>query len=388
VKRRNEPIPMLDLLPEIEELWDEIDAGIKRVLRSGRFILGEEVAAFEQEVATYLGVKHAIALNSGTDALVIGLRALGIGPGDEVITTSFSFFATAEAIVNVGATPVFVDVREDSFNLDPDLLEAAISERTKAILPVHLFGNPAAMTKIVAVAARHGLKVLEDCAQSFGAVYHGDSEGDASASDESLVGRKTGAIGDAAAFSFYPTKNLGAYGDGGMLTTNDDEFARMARVLRNHGAPPERRYENEIPGYNSRLDEIQAAVLRVKLPHVDRWNRERQRLASAYRVHLTRVAGVLEPGETYGHVYHQFTIRVPARRRPGLVSALLDAGVSSSIFYPKPLHRLLDDRARHLPVSEMLAAEVLSLPIWPGMDVQLIDRVASALQHDVMSDSS
>ncbi|MEX2535730.1 MAG: DegT/DnrJ/EryC1/StrS family aminotransferase [Trueperaceae bacterium] len=377
-------IPMLDLTGEIEELWDELSNAVLRVLRSGQFVLGPEVEAFEREAAEYLGVKHAVGLNSGTDALVIGLRALGVGPGDEVITTSFSFFATAEAIINVGASPVFVDVREDSFNIDPDLIEAAITERTKALLPVHLFGNPAAMTKITAIASTHGLKVLEDCAQSFGAVYHGDSEGDENTPDRRLIGRKTGSLGDAGAFSFYPTKNLGAYGDGGMLATNDDDVARLARMLRNHGASLERRYENEMPGYNSRLDEIQAAVLRVKLPRVDGWNSSRRDAAERYGQELFGMPGVIVPKDSDGHVYHQFTIRVKNGKRTAARQALEAAGLASAVFYPASLRRLIDksssSHASPIPVAEQLATEVMSLPIWPGLGGEVPRVLGEALR--------
>ena len=281
-------IPMLDLAPQLDELWDEFNAAVQRVLRSTQFVLGEEVAAFEQEVATYLGVKHAVGLNSGTDALVIGLRALGVGPGDEVVTTAFSFFATAEAVSSVGATPVFVDVDEATFNIDPDKLEAAVTKRTKAILPVHLYGRPAAMTQILKVAQTHGLKVLEDCAQSFGARYYG--EGDTM---PELFGRHTGTLGDVGAFSFYPTKNLGAFGDAGLLVTDDDETAKLARMLRNHGS--KERYVNEMLGYNSRLDSLQAALLRVKLPHVDKWNEARFQAAARYNALLRDVCGIITP---------------------------------------------------------------------------------------------
>jgi dTDP-4-amino-4,6-dideoxygalactose transaminase len=249
------PIPVYDPLPEVEALWEELQAAALRVLRSGRYILGPEVEAFEEEVAAYLGVKHAIGANSGTDALVIALRALGVGPGDEVITTPFTFFATAEAISLVGATPVFVDIDPRTFNINPDLIPSAITPRTKAILPVHLYGLPAEMDPILEIARSHGLKVLEDCAQAFGATYKG---------------KKVGTLGDAGAFSFFPTKNLGGFGDGGLIATNSDEVAERARMLRAHGS--RRKYYNEAIGYNSRLDALQAALLRVKLPRVDAWN--------------------------------------------------------------------------------------------------------------------
>ena len=384
---QNRQIPMLDLTQEIDELWPQITEAVHRVLRSGKFILGPEVEAFEHEVAEYLGVKHAVGLNSGTDALVIGLRALGVGPGDEVITTAFSFFATAEAIVLVGATPVFVDIREDSFNIDPDLIEAAVTERTKAILPVHLFGNPAAMTKIMTVARKYGLKVLEDCAQSFGAVYYGDSEGDAAEPDPVLVGLKTGSIGNAAAFSFYPTKNLGAYGDGGMLATNDDEVARLARMLRNHGASPDKRYENQMIGYNSRLDEVQAAILRIKLRQVDEWNEKRRGVASAYREVLGVIGEVKPPSITEGHVYHQFTVRVPSAIRNATIDRLLASNLSNAIFYPATLPSLMDGgpSTSRVPVSARVAGECLSLPIWPALDQSVIRRVAEGIESALHS---
>jgi dTDP-4-amino-4,6-dideoxygalactose transaminase len=377
-------VPMLDLSTEIDALWPELSAALTNVLRSGRFVLGPEVESFEREVADYLGVKHAVGLNSGTDALVIGLRALGVEPGDEVITTSFSFFATAEAIVTIGAIPVFVDVDEESFNLDPRLLEAAIGPRTKAVIPVHLFGRPTAMDAVIEVARRHRVKVLEDCAQSFGARYGlGTAVAHESARIDggrpTLGGTITGAIGDAGAFSFYPTKNLGAYGDAGMLTSNDDEVARLARMLRNHGASPERRYENEMPGYNSRLDEFQAAVLRVKLPHVEEWNQSRREVARSYRERLGGSPGLVLPTDAPGHVYHQFTVRVAAERRAEVIARLERAGIASSIFYPRPLHLMLGDGSTTLPVSERLCTEVLSLPISPEMSEAAIERVCQAL---------
>lgn len=363
-------IPMLDLSEEIEELWEQLNDAMQRVLRSGTFVLGPEVAEFEREAAKFLGVKHAIGLNSGTDALVIGLRALGVKPGDEVITTPFSFFATAEAILTVGATPVFVDIDEDTFNIDTSKIKAAVTDRSKAILPVHLFGHPAEMDELMRVAEEHGLTVLEDCAQSFGAAYQ---------STRVPQPRSTGTIGHAGAFSFYPTKNLGAYGDGGMLVTPDDDVAELARMLRNHGASPERRYENRMIGYNSRLDEIQAAILRVKLPHVSRWNQKRRSVAQSYRQNLGALPGVRLPADDEEHVYHQFTIRVSARIRDELVRRLKASGVSTSVFYPLPLHRL-SNVEQSLPVSERLAGEILSLPMWPGLDEETVERVCSALR--------
>ncbi|MCX7783851.1 MAG: DegT/DnrJ/EryC1/StrS family aminotransferase, partial [Meiothermus sp.] len=250
-------VPILDLSAEVNELWDELNSAIQGVLRSTQFIMGPEVGELEQQIAQYLGIKHAVALNSGTDALIIGLRALGIGPGDEVITSPFTFFATAEAISLLGAQPVFVDIDPISFNLNPEAIEAAITNRTKAIVPVHLYGNPASMNKILEIAKRYGLKVLEDCAQSMGARYQDDKG--LNYNTTGLAHRFTGTLGDAGAFSFFPSKNLGAYGDGGLLVTGDDAIAEQARMLRAHGS--RKKYHNELIGYNSRLDPLQAAIL-------------------------------------------------------------------------------------------------------------------------------
>ncbi len=348
-------IPILDLQPQIQAHWDEFNAAFQRVMRSGQFILGPEEKAFEQECATYLGVKHAIGLNSGTDALYIALRALGIGPGDEVITTPFTFFATAEAISHVGATPVFVDIEEDSFNLNPDLIAAAITPRTKAIIPVHLFGRPCYMDRILAIAEKHGLKIVEDCAQSFGA---------------SWKGKQTGSMGAFGCFSFFPTKNLSAFGDGGMLTTDNEALAAEARMLRAHGS--RKKYHNEAVGYNSRLDELQAAMLRVKLPHIDEWNAQRRNVAQSYHDQLSSNPSLVLPKIVDGHVFHQFTMRIKAGRRDEVQEALARAGIGTMVYYPLPIHHLKLYRESHVEshchVAEQAAKEVLSLPIWPEMD--------------------
>lgn len=363
------PVPMLDLAAEVDELLPELLPALERVLRSGHFVLGPEVEAFEREVAAYLGVRHAVGLNSGTDALVIGLRALGVGPGDEVVTTGFSFFATAEAVATVGATPVYVDVDERTFNLDPDLLEAALGERTRAILPVHLYGRPAEMDRILEIARRHDLRVLEDCAQSFGAAVPGSGP----------PGRRTGALGDVGAYSFYPTKNLGAYGDGGLLATNDDETARLARMLRNHGDAG--RYDNVLLGYNSRLDALQAAVLRIKLPRVDAWNEARRAAARHYGELLVGVPGVETPDIPDEHVVHQYTVRVPDGRRDAVADALRAQGIACAVYYPTTLAGLGPvASAARLPVAERLAREVLSLPVGPGIGRRERERVAAALR--------
>ncbi|WP_412062449.1 DegT/DnrJ/EryC1/StrS family aminotransferase [Rubrivirga sp. IMCC45206] len=378
-------LPILDLQPEIEQHWDALNEAFQRVLRSGRFIGGPEVQAFEAEAAAYLGATHAIGLNSGTDALVVALRALGIGPGDEVITTPFTFFATAEAISLIGATPVFVDVDERTFNLDPAFLEAAITERTRAILPVHLYGQPAAMAQILAIAERHGLRVIEDCAQSFGARYQGDCPDCRGAHcDEAyrrrLYGRMTGTMGDVGTYSFFPSKNLGAFGDAGLLATDDDALAETARKLRAHGGA--RKYHNEMLGYNSRLDALQAALLRVKLPHVDAANAARRAAAVRYTEALADVPGIVAPEVTDGHVIHQYTVRVLDGRRDALADALAEAGIQTMVYYPVPVHRLpvyAEAGFPAMPVAERLAGEVLSLPIGPGLTVEDQRRILTAL---------
>lgn len=361
-------IPMMDLSSEVEALWDELNGAIQRVLRSGQFILGPEVEAFEREVAAHLGVKHAIGVNSGTDALVIGLRALGAGPGDEVITTPFTFFATAEAVSVVGATPVFVDIDPKTFNIDPAQIEARITSRTKVILPVHLYGQAVDMDPIMDLARRFGLKVLEDVAQAFGGRYKG---------------RKLGTIGDVGAFSFFPSKNLGAYGDGGLIATDDDAAAEVAWMLRVHGS--RRKYYNEAIGYNSRLDSLQAAILRVKLPHLDRFNEARRQAARRYTEALDGLPGVVTPVEApYAeHVYHQYTLRIPGGRRDEVQKRLAEAGVGTMIYYPVPLHRLPVYAGVECacPEAERAASEVLSLPIWPQMSQAVQERVVLALRQ-------
>jgi len=345
-------IPVYDPRPEVEFLWEELRAAMERVLASGRYILGPEVQQFEREVAQYLSVKHAIGLNSGTDALVIGLRALGIQPGDEVITSPFTFFATAEAISLIGATPVFVDIDPKTFNINPELITAAITERTKAIVPVHLYGQAADMDPILEIAHKYGLKVLEDTAQGFGAEYKG---------------QKLGTIGDAGAYSFFPTKNLGGMGDGGLLVTNDDSVAQNARKLRAHGAS--KKYFNEVIGYNSRLDEIQAAFLRVKLKYVDEFNDRRRRLAYTYAQQLEGIESISLPYEAeYGkHVYHQFTIRVKDGMRDDVARHLKENGIQTMVYYPTPVHRLpvYSFPEGTAPEAELASKEVLSLPISP-----------------------
>jgi dTDP-4-amino-4,6-dideoxygalactose transaminase len=376
-------VPILDLKPQYNSIKTEIHAAIDRVLESGAFIMGPDVKLFEEEVAKYLGVKHAIGVNSGTDALVIGLRALGIGVGDEVLTTPFSFFATAESISAVGAKPVFVDIDAQTFNIDPAKIKEKITAKTKAIMPVHLYGQPAAMAQIMEIAQSHGLKVIEDCAQSFGARYMGNCIGcNESCSDElraSLKGKHTGTIGNVGAYSFFPSKNLGAYGDGGLIATNDDDVANMARMLRAHGA--RKKYHNEVLGYNSRLDTIQAAILRVKLPYIDKWNEGRRRVARNYWDLLANVAGVTAPRVLDGHVFHQYTIRIAEGKRDGLAAALNEQGIGTMIYYPIPQDRLPVYAGQYpmLMVSESLTGEVLSLPIWPELESDVQQRVVASI---------
>ncbi|MDG2991608.1 DegT/DnrJ/EryC1/StrS family aminotransferase [Candidatus Synechococcus calcipolaris G9] len=375
-------IPILDLTAQYQTLAPEIHQAIERILESGQFILGPEVKAFEEEVAAYLGVAHAIGVNSGTDALVISLRSLGIGPGDEVITTPFSFFATAESISNVGAKPVFVDVDLDTFNLNPALIKAAITPQTKAILPVHLFGQPAAMGEIIEIAAAHNLVILEDCAQSFGAIYTATCPDChcSQATQDRLRNKFTGTLGTMGAFSFFPTKNLGAYGDGGLIVTDDPELAQLARMLRVHGS--KKRYHNELLGYNSRLDSLQAAILRVKLPHIDQWNQQRRRVAQTYNEHLRHVPGLITPQITPGHVFHQYTLRVLDGKRQGLMDALGTQAISTMVYYPIPQDRLPIYQGQYpaYPVSDRLASEVLSLPIWPELNEPTIIHIAEAIK--------
>ncbi len=361
-------IPILDLQPQYKSLKDEIATAISRVLESGAFIMGADVVAFEKEVAAFLGVKHAIGMNSGTDALFIGLRALGVTEGDEVITTPFTFFATAEAISHVGATPVFVDINASDFNISPAAIEAAITPRTKAIMPVHLYGNPANMNEIMELAKKHNLKVIEDCAQSFGAKH------------EEMF---TGTIGDVGAYSFFPSKNLGAYGDGGMLVSNDDALAEQARMLRVHGS--RKKYYNEVVGYNSRLDSIQAAILRVKLPHIVEYNNQRRNVAQRYNQMMENLPGVITPTISDGHVFHQYTIRITNTNRDTVQKKLMEQGIGTMVYYPVPVHHLPIYAAQKIscPISEELTHQVLSLPIWPELEEATQLQVVSALKQSL-----
>lgn len=364
-------IPMVDLKQQYLALKEEIDEGVLRVLGDTRFILGPNVAAFEQEAAAYLAVEHAVTCASGTDALHLGLLAAGIEPGDEVITSAFTFIATAEAIRYTGAKPVFVDVDPQTFNIDPAAVERAISSKTRAIVPVYLFGMPADMKRLMPLCESRGIQVIEDCAQSFGA--HVD-------------GRKMGTFGACGAFSFFPSKNLGAYGDGGMITTRSEMLAAKLRVLRNHGM--QARYDHNVIGYNSRLDELQAVVLRAKLKRIDYFNEQRRRVARTYSGLLEDVDLQL-PCEISGfhHVYHQYTIL--SQHRDRIAEKLKVAGVASAIYYPIPLHRQPafagESRALQLPVTERIATECLSLPMYPELSDAAIHEITGLIKEALVA---
>jgi dTDP-4-amino-4,6-dideoxygalactose transaminase len=360
-------VPFVNLACADSELVGAVDNAIRRVVESARFILGEEVETFEREFAVYTGATHCIGVGSGLDALHLALRAMGIGPGDEVIVPSHTFIATWLAVSHCGAIPVPVEPSLPGFLIDPLRIEAALTERTKAILAVHLYGMPADMDAIIALAKRHGLKVLEDAAQCHGA-YYGD--------------RRIGAHGDAVAWSFYPTKNLGAMGDGGAVTCNDPELAERLRRLRNYGSC--RKYVHEERGFNSRLDPIQAAVLGVKLRYLDGWNASRKRLADRYRQGLADTALVLpEVPAGNDHVWHLYVIRTT--QRATLTEWLANRGVQTQTHYPIPPHLQaayldLGHQRGAFPVAESLADEVLSLPMWPHLDDAAQDHVIAAIR--------
>lgn len=368
-------IPLQDLSREIDELWPDLTRAIEGVLRSAQFILGPSVRELEREVASFLGVSFAIGVNSGTDAITIGLESMGVGHGDEVITSPFTFFATAESIHRAGATPVFVDIDPKTFSLDVGQVKARITSRTKAIIPVHLFGHAADMEALRLVSETRGVPLLEDCAQAFGAKF-----------GKELVGT----IGRVAAISFFPSKNLGCFGDGGMVVTNDQAVAERARMLRAHGS--RQKYFNETIGYNSRLDEIQAAVLRVKLPRLARQNELRREAAARYASKLADIEGIVLPSETAParHVYNSYTIRVKGGRRDEVAKLLAEEGIGTMVYYPTPLHRLpLYNRPEGThPHAELAAAEVLSIPLWPGIGEKVQDRVAEALARAMRVETS
>lgn len=360
-------VPFVDLRAQYDTVRDDVRLAMNAVLERGDFILGEAVASFESAFAAYCEVDHAVGLDSGLSALELALRALDVGPGDEVITAANSFIASALPISSVGATPVLVDCDEVTYAIDVERLEAAIGPRTKAIMPVHLYGHPAAMDEVLAIAERHGLFVIEDACQAHGARYRG---------------RRVGGLGHAAAFSFYPAKNLGAYGDGGMLVTNDARIAQRVRLLRNYGSV--RKYHHEVRGSNRRLDTLQAAVLDVKLRHLDGWNQQRRRVARRYDVGLADAGvGVPAVAPDVEHVYHLYVVR--CEDREGLQAHLASLGIATGIHYPVPIHRQpayvdLSYGEGAFPVAERLADEIVSLPMFAELADEAVDRVVAAVR--------
>jgi len=359
-------IPFIDLRPQNDALRRELEAALGRVLDSGTYTLGPEVVAFEREFAAACGAKHAVAMNSGTTALHLALLAAGIGPGDDVVTTPFTFIATACAIRYAGANPVFADVDFETRNLDPEAFAKAVTPRTRAVMPVHLYGQVADMDPIRSVAARHGLVVIEDAAQAHGASYRG---------------AQAGTLGALGCFSFYPTKNLGALGEGGLVTTSDDALADQLRLLRDWGS--REKYQHDMVAYNARMDAFQGAVLRVKLRHLAAWNEERRRLAARYAELLPKV-GLEPPRELAGGqpVFHVYAVRVPERER--VAGSLREQGVGTAVVYPRPLHLQpafadLGLGEGSFPNAERAARELLALPMFPGLAPDAPDRVVEAL---------
>lgn len=376
-------IPILDLAQQYAIIEAEVNEAVLGVLASGNYIGGSRVLDFEQQFATYIGVSDCVACNSGTDALYLALRALEIGLGDEVITTPFSFFATAEVVSAVGAKPVFVDIDAQTFNLDIGQVAAGITDNTKAIIPVHLFGQPVDMTALMAIARSHQLAVIEDCAQATGAIW---------------AGQKVGNIGHVGCFSFYPTKNLGACGDGGAVTTNDEAIAAKIKMLRSHGE--KNRYYHEEIGVNSRLDALQAVILQIKLRYLDNWNDQRRAIASRYTQYLSHISKIITPQELVegNSVWNQYTIRLSKREnvevngsyRDQVRQVLQERGVGSMVYYPHPLHlqpvyKDLGYQQGQFPVAEQACHEVLSLPIFPELSNEQQEQVIYTLKDYLTS---
>jgi dTDP-4-amino-4,6-dideoxygalactose transaminase len=392
-------IHLFDLQRQFNVIQSEVESTVHSILASGSYIMGNQVQQFEAEFAAYCGVKHAIAVGNGTDGLVIALKSLNIGHGDEVITSPFTFFATAESISAVGATPVFVDIRPDTCNINENLIEAAITTRTKAIIPVHIFGQPAAMDDINAIACKHGLKVIEDACQAAGARYRGE---------------RVGGLGDVGVFSFFPTKNLGCAGDGGMITTNDDKLAALCRALRSHGSGESGRlayallsglndtgeeaingtkyrsgkYENYLIGQNSRLDEIQAGILRIKLKKLDHYNHCRREIARFYCHELAATAYVTPPTIMDTEpVYHLFILQSENRER--IVQQLKEKGIATGIYYPVPLHlqkayEKLGYKSGDMPVAEHLSRRIFAIPCFPELTAQEMAYIIEALKSSAI----
>jgi len=361
----------VDLTAQYQTIKKEIDKVIQKVLKESTFIGGREVEDFEKEMAGFCRIKHAIGVNSGTDALFLSLKALGIGSGDEVITTPFTFIATAGVIANCGAKPIFVDINPETFNIDPSKIEKAITQKIKAIIPVHLFGQMADMTEIMRISKKYNLYVVEDAAQAVGAEYKG---------------RKAGTIGNLGCFSFFPAKNLGAFGDGGMVVTNNDELAEKIRLLKNHGSSPKEKYLNLTIGTNSRLDAFQAAILRVKLKYLSKWSKERGVRASCYNEKLKGVGDIVTPviAPNRNHIFHQYTIRT--KQRDKLQRCLKEKGIPTMIYYPLSLHmqpafKDLGYKSGDFPESERVSKEVLSLPVYPEIEKEQQDFIIQKIKE-------
>ena len=391
-------IPLIDLKAQYKSISEDLDKVTKEVLSSAGYIMGKNVTEFEKEFAEYIGAKHAISVGNGTDALVIALKSLGIGAGDEVITTPFTFFATAESISAVGATPVFVDVEKDTFNIDPTKIEEKITNKTKAILPVHIFGQSAKMDEINAIAKKHNLKVIEDACQAVGSKYKG---------------KNIGTLGDVACFSFFPTKNLGCAGDGGIIVTSDDNIATIARALRTHGSGETGqkaynllnnineevqtvknsddtvynplKYYNYLIGFNTRLDAIQAAILRVKLPHLDKWNAKRREIAKIYDENLKDtelVTPVIQ--EENESVYHMYILQ--SENREDVLEKLKEKGVATGVYYPVPLHlqkvyKNLGYKEGDMPVAEYLSHRTFAIPVYPELNDEQVNYIIDSIKN-------
>ncbi len=361
-------VPLLDLKRQYASIKTEIDEAVARVVTHSQFILGPEVKTFEESVASYCKTKFAIGVASGTDALLISLRACGVGPGDEVIIPTFSFFATAGVVHNLGAKSVFVDINPETYNLEPDLIQERTTKKTKVIMPVHLFGQTCDMDPILDLAKKYNLKVVEDAAQALGAEYKN---------------KKTGSLGDLGCFSFFPSKNLGGMGDGGMVVTSNPELAEKVKLLRTHGA--KQKYYHDIVGYNSRLDTLQAAVLNIKLKYLDNWSKKRRENAQAYNQRLKGLEITLPKAESSNfHIYNQYTIAV--KNRDGLKDFLKQKGIGCEIYYPVPLHlqkcfAYLDYKNGSCPVAEKKAWEVISIPVFPELTEQEQNYVISAIRQ-------
>lgn len=359
-------IPLVDLKAQYLSIKEEIDEAIQRVLNKCNFIMGDEVKEFEEELASFCSAKYAVGVSSGTDALLLALKAINIQPGDEVITVPNTFIATTEAITMAGGKIKFVDIDEETFNIDTNKIESAITNKTRAILPVHLYGQPANMDPIIDVAKKYNLKVIEDAAQAHGAEYKN---------------KRVGALGDIGIFSFYPGKNLGAYGDAGAVVTNDPDISNKIAMLRNHGRT--KKYEHEYEGYNCRLDTLQAAILRVKLKYINSWNEARRNHASSYRK-LLQNTDIILPTEQKDnkHIYHIFAVRTADR--DNLLNKLKNEGIGAGIHYPIPLHlqpayRYLGYKAGDFPITEKCAREIISLPMYPELDEVKIKKIAEAI---------